>query len=162
MQNIQVKKDLAAKTIQITRSFKAPLNKVWRAFTEKELLDQWWGPQPWRAETKYMDFREGGYWLYAMVGPEGEKHWSRADFQSIEPMNSFKGKDGFCDENGTMNTDMPVTEWTNVFTETAEGTTVTNTLLFESEKDLQTMVDMGFEQGYSMGLNQLEALLDSM
>ena len=162
MQNIQVKKDLAAKTIQITRSFKAPLNKVWRAFTEKELLDQWWGPQPWRAETKHMDFREGGYWLYAMVGPEGEKHWSRADFQSIEPMNSFKGKDGFCDENGTMNTEMPVTEWTNVFTETAEGTTVTNTLLFESEKDLQTMVDMGFEQGYSMGLNQLEALLDSM
>lgn len=162
MQNIQVKKDLAAKTIQITRSFKAPLNKVWRAFTEKELLDQWWGPQPWRAETKYMDFREGGYWLYAMVGPEGEKHWSRADFQSIEPMNSFKGKDGFCDENGTMNTEMPVTEWTNVFTETAEGTTVTNTLLFESEKDLQTLVDMGFEQGYSLGLNQLEALLDSM
>ena len=162
MQNIQVKKDLAAKTIQITRSFKAPLNKVWRAFTEKELLDQWWGPQPWRAETKHMDFREGGYWLYAMVGPEGEKHWSRADFQTIEPMISIKGKDGFCDENGTMNTEMPVTEWTNVFTETAEGTTVTNTLLFESEKDLQTMVDMGFEQGYSMGLNQLEALLDSM
>jgi uncharacterized protein YndB with AHSA1/START domain len=162
MQNIQIKKDLAAKTIQITRDFNAPLNKVWRAFTEKELLDQWWGPQPWKAETKHMDFTEGGYWLYAMVGPNGEKHWSRADFLAIDPMKSFKGKDGFCDENGTMNPEMPLTDWTNVFTETAEGTRVTNTLQFQDVKDLQTLVDMGFEQGYSMGLNQLEALLNSL
>ena len=162
MQNIQIKKDLAAKTIQITRAFKAPLNKVWRAFTEKELLDQWWGPQPWRAETKYMDFSEGGYWLYAMIGPEGEKHWSRADFQAIDPMKSFKGKDAFADEEGKVNTDLPVGQWTNEFTETAEGTTVTNTLQFQTEKDLQTLVDMGFEQGYSTGLNQLEALLEKI
>lgn len=162
MQNIQIKKDLDAKIIQITRDFNAPLHKVWRAFTEKELLDQWWGPKPWKAETSHMDFTEGGYWLYAMVGPNGEKHWSRADFLTIDPMKEFKGKDGFCDENGVMNTDMPLTEWTNVFTETEGGTRVTNTLQFQDVKDLQTMVDMGFEQGYSMGLNQLEALLDRM
>jgi uncharacterized protein YndB with AHSA1/START domain len=51
------------KTIHITREFAASLELVWRAWTTPELLDQWWGPQPWRAETKTMDFRQGGYWL---------------------------------------------------------------------------------------------------
>lgn len=159
MQNIQVKKDLQAKTIQIIRSFKAPLTKVWRAFTEQDILDQWWGPQPWKAETKYMNFSVGGHWIYAMVGPNNEKHWSRADFIAIDPMKSFKGKDGFCDEDGKMNPDLPLTEWVNIFEEKDGITTVTNTLQFQEVKDLQTIVDMGFEEGYSTGLNQLEALL---
>ncbi|WP_257867923.1 SRPBCC domain-containing protein [Flavobacterium sp. J372] len=61
------------KTIIITREFAAGVALVWKAWTTPELLDQWWGPQPWRAETKSMDFTEGGYWLYAMVGPRGPK-----------------------------------------------------------------------------------------
>ena len=48
----QVVKDLANKKMTITRYFDAEVELVWLAWTEHELLDQWWAPKPWRAETK--------------------------------------------------------------------------------------------------------------
>ena len=95
--------DKENKTIHIVREFASNIQLVWKAWTTPELLDQWWGPQPWRAETKSMDFREGGHWLYAMVGPDGEKHWSKSDFISISKEKSFSSRGGFSDENGTVN-----------------------------------------------------------
>ncbi len=94
-------------TIYIKRDFNASLQRVWQAWTTAELLDRWWGPEPWRAETKAIDFREGGYWLYAMVGPEGERHWGRLDYIEIKNEESFRAKDGFCDENGTPSSELP-------------------------------------------------------
>ena len=53
-------KDLPNKKITVTRHFNAPLDQVWKAWTESELLDQWWAPKPFKAETKFMDFKVGG------------------------------------------------------------------------------------------------------
>ena len=58
-----VVKDLEEKSILVSRTFSAPLEKVWLAFTESEFLEQWWAPKPWKAETKRMNFSVGGYWL---------------------------------------------------------------------------------------------------
>ena len=55
----KIAKDLPNKRITVTRNFEAPLEQVWKALTEKDLLDQWWAPKPWKAKTKSMDFREG-------------------------------------------------------------------------------------------------------
>lgn len=109
--------DKANNQIKVERSFNAPVDLVWKAWTTAEILDQWWAPWPWRAQTKHMDFREGGYWLYAMVGPNYEKHWSRADFIKIKPQQFFSAMDGFCDENGTLNTSLPRNQWENHFTD---------------------------------------------
>ena len=57
-------------TINIEREFAAGLDLVWDAWTKPEILDQWWAPQPFRTKTKSMDFREGGSWHYAMIGPD--------------------------------------------------------------------------------------------
>src|SRR5690606_29546341 len=107
--------DKENKRIRVEREFAAPVSKVWSAWTESELLDQWWAPKPWRAKTKTMDFSEGGYWLYAMVGPEGEEHWARADFQSINPLKAFSIRDAFCDENGNIDQSLPSSAWSNEF-----------------------------------------------
>ena len=72
--------------INVEREFDAPPDLVWSAWTESELLDQWWAPEPWKAETQSMNFTEGGYWHYAMVGPDGERHYGRADYKTIDPM----------------------------------------------------------------------------
>ena len=56
-------KDVANNKMTVVRQFDAPVEQVWRAWTESELLDQWWAPLPWKAKTKKMDFREGGSWL---------------------------------------------------------------------------------------------------
>src|SRR5689334_10537533 len=72
------------KTIKVTREFAAELPVVWNAYTNSDSLDQWWAPKPWKAKTKSMDFREGGSWIYAMVGPEGEEHWALAKYTCIQ------------------------------------------------------------------------------
>lgn len=146
-------------TIQVKREFNASLPLVWKAWTTAELLDQWWGPEPWRTETKTMDFREGGSWLYAMVGPEGERHWSRADYIRIVYEKSFIGKDGFCDENGTINPAFPQNLWETQFSDTGNRVRVEVTLTFDKLADLEQTIAMGFKEGFTTGLNQLDALL---
>jgi len=155
----QLTKDLNEKSILVSREFNAPLADVWRAYTESELLDQWWGPAPWRAETKSMNFTPGGYWLYAMVGPENEKHWARMNYTSINPRKSFHVEDLFCDENGNVNKELPVSKGQSVFTETANGTRVDFKLIYPTVEDLQKIVEMGFEEGISICNDQLEELL---
>ena len=72
------------KTIHIKREFDASIELVWKAWTKAELLDQWWAPKPYHIETKSLDIRVGGMWLYAMVSPENEKMWCKADYKAIE------------------------------------------------------------------------------
>jgi uncharacterized protein YndB with AHSA1/START domain len=152
-------KDLINKSLRISRIFNAPIQQVWRAYTESELLDQWWAPKPWKAETKSMNFTVGGFWLYAMVGPDNTKHWGRMNYHSINSYQNFEGEDGFCDAEGNLNLDLPVTKWNNIFTETEKGTKVEFKLLFGTEKDLQTLVEMGFEMGMTAAMDQLDDLL---
>jgi uncharacterized protein YndB with AHSA1/START domain len=116
--------DKENKKIKVEREFAAPISKVWAAWTESLLLEQWWAPKPWRAETKTMDFRVGGFWLYAMVGPNDEKHWARVDFTKIDVNKYFEAADTFCDENGIANSDLPGMDWRNEFHTTDNGTKV--------------------------------------
>lgn len=150
------------KTIHVKREFAADLPLVWKAWTDAEILDQWWGPEPWKTETKSMDFREGGRWLYAMVGPEGERHWSIADYIAIDPQKSFSANDGFCDEEGNINTAMPQSKWVNVFTSNGDGTMVNITITHEKLEDLEAIIQMGFKEGFSIGLSQLDKLLPTL
>lgn len=150
------------KTIHIKREFDADLELVWKAWTTAELLDQWWGPKPWRAETKTMDFRQGGFWHYAMVGPEGERHWSKTFYITIEKEKLFTAKDGFCDENGTMNPAFPQNLWENNFIPKENKVQVDMLLTFDTLDDLQTTIDMGFKEGMTKGLEQLDELLSTL
>ncbi len=150
------------KTIHITREFEAGLALVWQAWTNPELLDQWWGPQPWKAETKTMDFREGGYWLYAMVSPEGERHWSRADFVSIVKEKSFSSKGGFSDQNGVINPAFPQNLWENTFLQREDKVQVDMLLTYDSLEDLEKEIEMGFKEGMTIDFQQLDQLLSTM
>lgn len=149
------------KTINVEREFAAPLERVWAAWTQSDLLDQWWAPKPWRARTKSMDFRPGGTWLYAMIGPDGEENWSKIDYTSIDPQKSFSALDGFCDENGVLNSDLPRSTWENVFTQQGESTLVRIGIRFEKLADLEKIIEMGFEEGFTAGLTNLDQLLST-
>ncbi len=153
--------DKENRKINVKREFAAPLSKVWAAWTQSGLLDQWWAPKPWKAQTKTMDFREGGYWLYAMVGPDGEQHWARADFKSITPLKSFAASDAFCDENGNINHSFPQSHWTNEFSETANSTTVTIQIQYDELDQLEKIIEMGFKEGFTAALENLDDLLSS-
>jgi uncharacterized protein YndB with AHSA1/START domain len=154
--------DKEDKKVRVERSFHASLDLVWAAWTEPEILDQWWAPKPWKSVTKSMNFEEGGRRLYAMVGPEGEEHWSLADFTSISPKTNFKFKDAFCDSHGKINEDFPRSDWDVNFTESGESTTVTVEITHQSLADLEKIIEMGFKEGFTIALNGLDEILPNI
>jgi len=154
-----ITKDAENKKLVVIREFDAPLEKVWSAWTNPELLDQWWAPKPWKAKTKTMDFREGGYWLYCMEGPDGTQSWARADFGHIEENKSFIAADSFCDENGNKTDALPGMHWKNEFSKTPSGTTVRVEITFSATADMEKIIEMGFEQGFTAAHENLDELL---
>ena len=152
-------KDLANKKIKVTREFDAPVEKVWRAWTEKELLDQWWAPRPWKAVTQSMNFSNGGTWLYYMEGPDGSRHYCRADYNHIVANKSYEGLDAFCDEKGNINTEFPRMNWKVAFNKEDDGTKVDVEITFSSVEDLEKIIEMGFKEGFAAAHNNLDELL---
>jgi uncharacterized protein YndB with AHSA1/START domain len=150
--------DKTNKTVNVKREFAAGKNAVWSAWTEKEILDNWWAPKPWKADTKSMDFTEGGKWIYAMRGPEGEEHWSLAEYISIQPKDYFKAMDAFCDSDGNINKDFPQTKWKVDFEEKNEHTLVSIQLNFETIEDLEKLTEMGFKEGFTMAMENLDEI----
>jgi len=150
---------LESKQLTVSRRFSAPLDKVWAAWTEKELLEKWWAPKPYRAVSKSFDFREGGQWHYYMEGPEGEKHWCLVNYMEIGSRQYFTARDAFCDENANLNPDLPSNVWRNEFKAEGDATDVLVTLTFVSVDDMKKIIEMGFKEGFTMGLDQLEELL---
>ncbi len=147
-------------TINIKREFASELPLVWDAFTKQEILDQWWAPEPFQNKTKILDFKEGGMWHYAMVSPENKMHWNRFDYERIEVQKMFTGWDGFCDEEGTfVETEFSRIHWKNSFNNNSENTIVNVTLTLDSLEDLEKIIKMGFKEGFTAGLNQLDKLL---
>ena len=159
--NTVITKDLANKKLHITREFAAPVDKVWKAWTDSTILDKWWAPRPWKAETKIMNFSPGGTWLYAMAGPNGEQHWSRIGFETITPETGFTYTCNFCDEDGNVDDNAPAMHWALKFMPTATGSKVEVDLSFDNEADIKKIIEMGFEGGFTMALGNLDELLEA-
>jgi len=154
--------DFRAKSIYVMKIYHAKSAKVWDYFTKPELLDLWWAPKPWVCETDTLNFEEGGVWLYSMNGPEGEKIFSLVKYGEINEHRSFDGVDAFCDADGNVDTKFPQTQWLIGFTGTEEGTKVSVNIHFQSEDDMKKQLEMGFEEGFKMGLNQLEDIFNNL
>ena len=154
--------DKPSKTVHVTREFNAELPLVWDAFTKQEILDQWWAPKPWASKTKFMDFKPGGRRFYAMVSPEGQEHWSIQDFTSVSPTTNFKFVDAFADKDQVINTEFPSSEWDLNFIEQNNTTTVKIIVKHKTLASLEQILQMGFEGGFTMTLNELEVLLQNL
>lgn len=154
--------DKAAKTVYVNKEFDAQLPLVWDAFTKQELLDQWWAPKPWASKTKFMNFKVGGRRFYAMVSPEGQEHWSIQDFTSISPTTNFKFTDAFADKDEVINTAFPSSEWDLNFSEQNDTTTVKITIKHKTLDALEQIMQMGFKEGFTMTLNELQLLLQNL
>jgi uncharacterized protein YndB with AHSA1/START domain len=151
--------DKATKTVFITREFDADLSLVWDAFTKPEILDQWVAPKPWVSKTKVMDFRVGGRRFYAMVSPEGNERWAIQKYTSISPKTNFKMFNAFADKDE--NPELTGSEWDYTFSEQNGKTTVRIAIYNESLARMEKMIEMGFKEGFTMSMTNLENLLAS-
>lgn len=158
----EIIKDFERGQLLVNRAFAADLPLVWKAWTDAQLLEQWWAPKPWKTETKSMNFTPGGKWLYAMVGPEGEKHWAVIQYHEIQHEDYFKAEDAFGDEEGNINTELPGSVWAVTFQSSGKDTLVKIAIQYVNAEALQTILDMGMEEGFSMALDNLDELLKTL
>lgn len=152
--------DKSTNTVFVNREFAADLSLVWDAFTKQEILDQWWAPKPYLSKTKAMDFKVGGRRFYAMVSPEGQEHYAIQKYTSITPKSNFKYVNAFADKDE--NPYLPGSDWDLTFTEQNGHTKVNITIYNDSLERMEQMIKMGFKEGFTMTLSELDNLLTTI
>jgi len=158
----EFKADLTAKTIHMIREFNAPVEKVWKAYTEPALVEKWIAPKPWRVETKIADLRVGGVWLYSMIGTEGQVHWVYDEYTAVETESLIASTGMFCDDEGNPNRDGSKSYVKTKFLAIDGNRTSVETLItFESEDTIKWFVEGGFKEGTAMTYTQLDEILAS-
>ena len=75
----------ADRTLVIERTFNAPPERVFAAWTEPEMLAKWWGPEGAKLPGALMEFRVGGRYRTAMTGPDGNAHIVSGTYREIVP-----------------------------------------------------------------------------
>jgi uncharacterized protein YndB with AHSA1/START domain len=86
--------------LSIERSFSAPIEKVWEAFTNADKLKKWWSPQGMEASYISVDLKNGGVFRYCHKGSDGKEFWGRGVYQTIEQPNFLSFLDTFTDSQG--------------------------------------------------------------
>lgn len=152
-------KDEKAASLYIMKVFPVKPALLWNYFTQPEYLQQWWAPKPWKTETREMNFNPAGIWRYKLSSPEGEQHYGALQYHEINLHRSFDFTEYFTDENGEKTDEVPSGNWLVGITGVEEGTKLTINMQYPSTEELQTILDMDFENGFTQVLNQLEELL---
>ncbi|MCK9206701.1 MAG: SRPBCC domain-containing protein [Salinivirgaceae bacterium] len=150
--------DKANNTINVKREFAANLELVWEAWTNPEILDQWWAPKPWESKTKYMDFKVGGRRFFAMVSPEGQERWLIQKYTSISPRTNFKFFNAFADKDE--NPELPGSDWDLNFSEQIGITKVSITIFNESIERMEKLTE-GFKDGFTKALENLDQYIEA-
>lgn len=151
--------DKEKNTLTIKREFAANRQLIWDCYTKAELLNQWFAPKPFSTKTKSMDFIEGGHWHYAMIEPNGTEYWGYTEYQDISPIDYYRSIDAFSDSKGTINPDLPRARWHVQFTDEGAHSKVTTVVTYNSLEDIETVVNMGMEEGMISTLECLDELL---
>lgn len=86
---------LADREIVITRTFDAPRQLVWQAWTQPEHVAQWWGPRGFKTRVTELDLRPGGVWRYVMIGQDGTEYPVKGVFREVVPYERIVTSDEF-------------------------------------------------------------------
>ncbi|MCH8095323.1 MAG: SRPBCC domain-containing protein [Chloroflexi bacterium] len=116
--------------VEVSRTFEAPLELLWKAWTEPEHFMKWYGPKGFTAPTCEIDLREGGRHLWSMLSPDGKQMYSTGTYKEVVPMERLVYTDSYSDAEGNIISSaemgMPTTMDVTVTFEHADGkTTVT-------------------------------------
>ena len=161
---------LQTKPFVISREFNAPLELVWRAWTERDRFAQWFGPKGVKVTVVKFDLRPGGMTHYHMQAPDGKLMWGRAIYREVVPPSKLVWINSFSDQDGGITRHPMTTEpWplqlltTITFAEKAGRTTVTvHWLPYESDETERRVFDSGRESmklGWGGTLDQCDAYL---
>ena len=154
-----VSKDLDAQTMVVTAEFEASAERVWGLWSDPRQLERWWGPPSHPATFVDHEFVPGGRASYFMTAPDGDKYHGWWRFEEIEAPARLRFEDGFADDQGKPNEEMPTTIATVTIVESAGATTMSIESKFASREGMEQVIEMGMEQGVVEALGQIDALL---
>jgi uncharacterized protein YndB with AHSA1/START domain len=139
--------------IHAERWFDAPRERVWQAFTNPELVSQWWGPSSSTTTIDKMEVKAGGAWRFVHGNEDGSEDAFRGEYRDVNEPESitwtfeWEGLPGH------------VSVETVTFTERDGGTLVSTVTTFDSQEDRDGMLESGMEKGMGESYDRLAELL---
>lgn len=96
--------DVKKRDLVITRVFDAPIELVWKAWTDPEYVMRWWGPTGFTSPSCKIDFREGGKFVFHMRAPKdfqgGQDFYTSGVYKKIVPLKLIEFSQGLSDKDG--------------------------------------------------------------
>jgi uncharacterized protein YndB with AHSA1/START domain len=142
--------------IRVEREFDAPRDRVFEAYTDPELLSEWWGPRDTTTIVDHMDVRTGGTWRFIVRMASGEETAFRGVYRDVTPPErivqtfEWEGMPGH------------VSVETATFEELGDRTKVTIISLFHTGEERDGMIASGMERGLGESYARLDELLARM
>jgi uncharacterized protein YndB with AHSA1/START domain len=139
--------------IRSERVFDAPRDVVFAAYTDPELISEWWGPDGTTTIVDVMDVRAGGSWRFEIRNSDGSETAFRGTYREVTPPErivqtfEWEGMPGH------------VAVETATFTEQGDSTRLVTTSLFHTTEERDGMVASGMESGMNETYARLDALL---
>lgn len=150
------KTDQEKREIKIMREFDAPPKRVFDAFTSRENIGQWWGPEGFSTTTENMQFEVGGEWIFTMHGPDGTDYPNRIVYTEIKKPKYIKYDHfGSEDDDG----DPPHFKSTITFEQRGTKTAITLQLLFPTAEARDEAAESGAIEGGGQTLSRLASYL---
>ena len=84
----------------VTRTFDAPRELVWKAWTEPQRFMRWWGPKIFTSPRCEIDLRVGGRLLWCMRWPDGRENYTTGEYVEIVPLERLVYTTTFADAEG--------------------------------------------------------------
>ena len=155
-----VRKDPKALTMTTTAEFDASPERVWQLWADPRQLERWWGPPTYPATFTAHDLAPGSRVEYHMTGPEGDQPRAFWDIVEADAPRSLVFRDGFANDDGTPNTDLPGTEIRVRIEEIGAGRTqMSIESQFPSTEAMEQLLAMGVEEGLKEAVGQIDAIL---
>ena len=145
------------RTLELTRLISAPPATLYRAWTDPELLKQWFAPLPWTTPHAELDVRVGGANYFVMRGPDGKDFPNRGVYLEVEPNRRLVFTDAYV--RAWEPSPKPFMTVVLTFGEEAGGTRYTARVHHWTAADRKIHEDMGFYPGWGQCADQLTSLV---
>ena len=147
--------------LTIDHMLDAPVEKLWRCWTEPGLFQQWFCPRPWYVTDVRMDLRPGGEFHSVFNGPDGESFANAGVFLEVEPLRRLVSTDAF--RPGWIPSGRAFMAAETLFEDAGGGKTryIARAMHWDREA-LEEHERMGFHEGWGQCVDQLEALARSL
>lgn len=159
MSTTQITKDPTQLSMTVTAEYDVSPDRAWQLWADPRQLERWWGPPTYPATVDEHDLTPGGRVTYRMTGPEGDQHGGWWKVMEAEPPRLLLIEDGFADETGAPNPDLPTTVMRVEIVERTGGVTMSITSRFPSLEAMEQMIAMGMEEGIREAVGQIDDIL---